>query len=122
DHIGGHIRASRHVPSSTLEYTASSLVKELQNAPRVVFHCALSQQRGPKAALKYLREREKLFPGGTINVTAKNKDGAAEGDAGETKKQEVLVLDGGFVEWQEKYGNDSRLTENYNAKLWEDGY
>ena len=48
-----------------------------------MFHCALSQQRGPKAALRYLREKERM-------------GGEAEG-----KKQKVYVLEGGFVKWQE---------------------
>ena len=66
----------------------------------VVFHCALSQQRGPSAALRYLRERERIL-----------------GEE-ECKKQEVYVLEGGFVQWQDKYGNDERLTEAYVADIW----
>ncbi|KAF8464004.1 Rhodanese-like domain-containing protein [Kalaharituber pfeilii] len=111
DHIGGHIKSSRHVPSSTLDWAIPDLVRQLRNAPKVVFHCALSQQRGPSAAFKYLRERER------INV---GENEAVEKE--ELLKQEVYVLDGGFVKWQEKYGNDERLTENYNAGLWAYGY
>jgi hypothetical protein len=46
----------------------------------VVFHCALSQQRGPSAALRYARERESTL------------------SAEENQKQQVFVLEGGFVE------------------------
>ncbi|PWW74349.1 hypothetical protein C7212DRAFT_212141 [Tuber magnatum] len=107
DHIGGHIKSSRHVPSESLDYAAAELARQLKGAEKVVFHCALSQQRGPSAALKYLRERERL---------------GDQHEEGKVKKQEVLVLEGGFVAWQAKYGNDERLTENYNKELWEAGY
>ncbi|KAF8416160.1 Rhodanese-like domain-containing protein [Tirmania nivea] len=135
DHVGGHIKSSWHVPSSTLDYTTPGLVRQLRNAPKVVFHCALSQQRGPSAALKYLRERERMFPSSTENATgkkeldddtrelkgAKTKEGEPE-KMQEDPQQEVYVLDGGFVKWQEKYGRDERLTENYDADLWANGY
>ena len=84
DHVGGHIRGSKHVPSGSLDYRLPELVRELQGKDTVVFHCALSQQRGPGAALRYLRERERML----------GKE--------PTVKQNVAVLEGGFVEWQEK--------------------
>ncbi|RPB03725.1 hypothetical protein L873DRAFT_1668581 [Choiromyces venosus 120613-1] len=125
DHIGGHIKSSRHVPSGSLDYTAAELARQLKDMEKVVFHCALSQQRGPSAALKYLRERERLF-GKESTVATGGVNGEeeviVEGEGGGAKKQEVLVLDGGFVEWQARYGNDKRLTENYNKELWEAGY
>lgn len=80
------------------------LVRTLKDKEQVVFHCALSQQRGPSAALKYARERERML-------------GGEEG-----KKQEVYVLEGGFVHWQEKYGTDTRLTEAYARDIWLDYY
>lgn len=40
------------------------------------------------------------------------------GDNG--KEQEVFVLDGGFVKWQERFGRDERLTEEYAADIWVD--
>lgn len=52
DHIGGHIAGSTHVPSSTLDYRVPELVRTLQRKKVVVFHCMLSQQRGPSAALR----------------------------------------------------------------------
>lgn len=53
--------------------------------------------------MKYLRERERMFPG-------------------EKGEQTVYVLDRGFVGWQEVYGGDERLTEGYRKELWADGY
>ena len=78
------------------------LIRTLRDKEKVVFHCALSQQRGPSAALRYLRERDATL-------------GGEEGS-----KQEVFVLDGGFVEWQQKYGDDEKLTEAYVKDIWEE--
>lgn len=94
DYIGGHIKGCIHAPSQQLDIMMPSLLRRLQDKKTVVFHCALSQQRGPSAALRYLREK-------------------GESD------QEVYVLDRGFTGWQEKYGTDERLTEGYRKELWE---
>lgn len=83
DFFGGHIRGCTNVPTQALDYKLPELVRLLRGARTVVFHCALSQQRGPSAALRYLRERGRLL-----------------GD--EEEGQEVCVLEGGFVRWQEK--------------------
>lgn len=83
DYIGGHIKGSRNIPVHTHDHALPELVRTLADKETVVFHCALSQQRGPKAALRYLRERERLL--GVVDE----------------KKQKVLVLEGGFVKWQE---------------------
>lgn len=102
-----------------------TLVRQLHDKETVIFHCALSQQRGPGAALKYIRERERMFP----NRKKTGKDEKAEAAEGENKKdsepaveQKVYVLDRGFVGWQEVYADDERLTEAYRKELWEDGY
>src|ERR1700733_7742690 len=60
DYIGGHIKHSIHVPSATLGHKIPELVRKLKDKETVIFHCALSQMRGPGAALRYLRERERL--------------------------------------------------------------
>ncbi|CBF70307.1 hypothetical protein AN6040.2 [Aspergillus nidulans FGSC A4] len=100
DHVGGHIVSSTWVPSSTLDVRIPELVRTLKDKEKVVFHCALSQQRGPSAALKYARERERML------------------GSEESHKQEVFVLEGGFVQWQEMYGKDVRLTEAYVEDIW----
>lgn len=74
-----------------------TLVRRLKDKEVVVFHCMLSQQRGPAAALRYLRER-------------------GAGAAGEGPV--VYVLDRGFTGWQEVYAEDERLTEGYRKELW----
>ncbi|KAK0663781.1 CDC25-like phosphatase YCH1 [Lasiodiplodia hormozganensis] len=105
DFFGGHIRGCTNVPTSALDYKLPELVRQLKGTPTVVFHCALSQQRGPSAALRYLRERARLL-----------------GDDGDGEGQDVCVLEGGFVRWQEKYGMDETVTEGYKKDIWEYGY
>lgn len=124
DHIGGHIKGSTWVPCSTLDHKTPELIRTLKDKDVVVFHCALSQQRGPSAALRYLREKERLHPGSLVGVEGGEdgieKDGR-EGESKEGKKQKVVVLKGGFTEWQEKYGRDEGLTEGWERDVWEFG-
>ncbi|OAA76543.1 Rhodanese-like protein [Akanthomyces lecanii RCEF 1005] len=103
DYIGGHIRGGIHAASAQLDVMMPTLLRRLQDKKTVVFHCALSQQRGPSAALRYLRER----------VVAADSETPGETD------QEVLVLDRGFEGWQQEYGTDERITEGYRKELWE---
>lgn len=85
DYIGGHILNCINLPVSSHDYRMPELVRTLRDKDTVVFHCALSQQRGPSSALRYLRERERLV-----------------GDEGvDANGQRVYVLEGGFVKWQE---------------------
>lgn len=112
DYIGGSIKGAQNVPSARLDALLPTLVHQLRDKETVVFHCALSQQRGPSAALRYLRERERLLP----DVAGSGRQNNAP------PEQEVLVLDRGFVGWQELYGEDERLTEGYRKELWENGY
>jgi rhodanese-related sulfurtransferase len=135
DHVGGHIKGSTWVPSSQLDYKTPELVRTLHDKEVVIFHCALSQQRGPSAALRYLREKERLD--GETNLESKGdvveersgvqKEGEADGadnkapSGTQVKKQKVYVLAGGFTMWQEKYGEDDRLTEGYEKDVWEFG-
>ena len=122
DHIGGHIRGSTWVPSNELDYKTPELVRNLKDKELVVFHCALSQQRGPSAALRYLREKRRLDP--ESKTFTKEGEEIKEGDEGnrERKEQKVVVLRGGFTEWQEKYGPDKQLTEGWQKDIWEFGY
>ncbi|KAK8080262.1 hypothetical protein PG997_008080 [Apiospora hydei] len=113
DYIGGHIQGSLNFPSRSLDAMMPTLLRKLEGKETVVFHCALSQQRGPSAALRYMREKE-----AAKDVDNKNK----ETEGGETQQppQTVYILDRGFVGWQEKYGPDERLTEAYRKEIWED--
>ncbi|KAI1455935.1 Rhodanese-like protein [Annulohypoxylon moriforme] len=116
DHIGGHIKSSLHFPSGSLDATMPTLLRKLADKEVVVFHCALSQQRGPSAALRYLREKE------AAAAAVKKSANKEADDEVKASKQQVYVLDKGFVGWQEIYGPDERLTEAYRKELWEFGY
>lgn len=156
DYPGGHIKTSTHIPSSSLDHSIPELVRKMAGTEIVVFHCALSQQRGPSAALRYLREREskrktgkveketgppgigirngaiqKVSPPASKEQQVKSElekvlDAPESGVKGgsmpeaSSKEQEVYVLDLGFVGWQEKYGKDTRLTEDYAEDIWID--
>ena len=85
-----------------------TLVRRLRNKPTVVFHCMLSQQRGPGAALRYIRERDEILRM------------QAGGATKEDEQQVVYVLDRGFSGWQQEYGEDERLTEGYRKELWDE--
>ncbi|KFY22911.1 hypothetical protein V493_06236 [Pseudogymnoascus sp. VKM F-4281 (FW-2241)] len=145
DHIGGHILSSMHVPSDTLDHAIPSLTRKLADKEIVIFHCALSQVRGPKAAAQYMRERDRLLGpqgagrGEVGKTLVKNKvqNEATEGGASKDgewvdeetvdekdeksklREQKVYVLDRGFEGWQEVYGKDERLTENWSEELWQ---
>lgn len=95
DHLGGHIRGSKHVPSATLDYATPELVRTLADRDTVVFHCMLSQQRGPSAALKYARERERLLGADKGKCLLDGEDGGKGG-------QRVMVLEKGFGGWQQQ--------------------
>ena len=103
DHVGGHVRSSTWVPSDQLPAKLPELVRTLADKDMVVFHCALSQIRGPSAALKYARERQRLL-------------GKEKGN----QDQKVCVLEGGFTMWQARYGEDTSLTEGYIKDIWQD--
>jgi len=103
-----------HVPSASFDARLPTLVRKLEDKDVVVFHCALSQQRGPGAALRYMRARQEQIRANAGGSAKDNKDAA---DA-----QRVYVLDRGFVGWQEEYGENEQLTEGYVKELWKDGY
>ena len=117
DHVGGHIKDSIHAPSSSLDYRIPELIRKLADKEIVVFHCALSQQRGPSAALRYLRERDHKIK---KEEAVGTNEGSVNSGTGESVGQEVLVLDRGFVGWQKLYGKDEKVTEGYAADIWVD--
>ncbi|KAK9240299.1 hypothetical protein V1525DRAFT_370576 [Lipomyces kononenkoae] len=109
DYIGGHIKTSRHHPSSSFAVGLPYLHAELQEISVLVFHCALSQQRGPAAANMYLRYK---------NMIGADKAPVSGYVAESSTEQMVYVLRGGFTEWQREFGQDERLTEAYDEGYW----
>lgn len=76
------------------------IIDSVKQSDDIVFHCALSQQRGPSAALKFLRSVKE----------------------GELNGKSVWILKGGFTKWQELYGEDIDVTEDYQKDIWKFGY
>ncbi|KAG0687539.1 hypothetical protein C6P40_002202 [Pichia californica] len=118
DYVGGHIINSLHIESAkfkndtTLE-TISGLLNRLREKDQdtVVFHCMLSQQRGPSSAMKFMR---------FLNERLENPTDSTELEF--IKNMKVYVLLGGFGKWQQEYGEDPTLTENYAKDIWKYGY
>lgn len=100
DYVGGHIKGCWHYPAGGFNETLDSLRQRLldEEVNDVVFHCALSQVRGPKSALRLMR----------------SLDASDDFD-----KMNVWVLQGGFTAWQRHYGEDSSLTEDFAQDLWQ---
>ena len=111
DHIGGNIQGSTWIPINQFEVRIPELLRTLKDKEKVVFHCLLSQQRGPKAALTYARAKQR----------AEEKEATGDAKVGEEikSKQEVCVLEGGFSSWQSRYGEEPTLTADYVKDLWE---
>ncbi|SPO31822.1 related to YCH1 - phosphatase [Ustilago trichophora] len=107
DFEGGNIVSATNHPSSKFADEVQDLIYgPLKDYKQVIFHCHLSQQRGPKAAGQYAQARQAALE------TGKLKDE-------EQPKQEVLVLRGGFSEFQDKYKKDPAVVEKYDASAWE---
>lgn len=103
DYIGGHIKGSLHYSAGSLNETLPDLKRKLRekDVDNVIFHCALSQVRGPRSALTFLRsigENELADPF--------------------YQKLQVSVLKGGFTKWQELYGEDPEATEDFDKEIW----
>ncbi|CCE61558.1 hypothetical protein TPHA_0A04830 [Tetrapisispora phaffii CBS 4417] len=114
DYIGGHIKGCWNYPYSKLKHyeEGEALMDEMfhkletsrrdvtvetdNNIMNVVFHCAQSQQRGPAAAMKFLR----YLPDDKLSV------------------YNILILRGGFNLWQDLYGTDTNVTADYEPDLW----
>ncbi|SCU97434.1 LANO_0E16028g1_1 [Lachancea nothofagi CBS 11611] len=105
DYIGGHIAKGWNYPYRQLRDDLDKC-NELRGrldeergsfgVINCVFHCALSQQRGPSAAMKFLR-------------TLSDDD---------LSRFRIYVLRGGFSHWQSLYGENQDVTESYKKDLW----
>jgi rhodanese-related sulfurtransferase len=124
DHIGGHIKSSEWIPTNQLDAKIPELLRVHRDKEKMVFHCMLSQQRGPSAALKVARAmRDMVEKEGKIQGEKGEQGQAQQGEEINPKKgkmPEVCVLEGGFGMWQARYGENEKLTEGYVKDLWED--
>ncbi|KAJ4482284.1 Rhodanese-like domain-containing protein [Lentinula aciculospora] len=101
DYVGGNIVGGVNMPSREFLNNVDLLVKETKDVPLVIFHCALSQVRGPKAARIYKETR--------YNVLSETKSASPN---------IVLVLRDGFTGFQAKYKDDAKLIENWDKDVW----
>jgi len=99
DYHGGNIKGALNMPSRHFLMNVDGLVKKAKDVPVVVFHCALSQVRGPKAARIYEETRQ--------NVLSDSND-----------DHQVYVLRDGFSQFQVKYKDDPTLVENWDEDVW----
>ncbi|KAJ7367224.1 Rhodanese-like domain-containing protein, partial [Mycena albidolilacea] len=100
DYAGGNIKNAVNIPSREFLTGVDNLVQKTADVKAVVFHCALSQMRGPKAARIYeeTRNNSKLV---------------------QDKPQEIYVLSHGFTDFQRKYKDDPALVEKWDKEVWE---
>lgn len=98
DYVGGNIRGSINIPSREFLMNVNGLVKKTKEVPLIIFHCTLSQVRGPKAARIYSETRRNI-----------QNDGLP---------QEVVILRNGFSQFQLKYKDDPTLVENWDSDVW----
>jgi Cdc25 family phosphatase len=85
-------------------------IKENRDKDKIVFHCSLSQQRGPKGII--LVQLDKL----TIAAKLYQESQRLQGESG--KGPQVYVLEGGFVQWQREFGKDKEVTSKYDEEYW----
>ncbi|KAL7322522.1 Cdc25 phosphatase Ibp1 [Mucor circinelloides] len=97
DYKGGHIPGAINVPANEMYDKANDLINEYSQVPKIYFHCALSQVRGPKSARIYTE---------TLNNLGVETD------------QKVKILRFGFEGWHDKYSKEKDLIEDYDEAFW----
>ncbi|GAB4856609.1 cell division cycle- protein [Ancistrocladus abbreviatus] len=88
----GHIAGSLHFASYTFPENIPNLIQQVQGKDTLIFHCALSQVRGPKCArrlLEYVTDFEK-----------------------EAGIKSIMVLEHGFNGWEASGRPVCRCTDN----------
>lgn len=84
DFEGGNIKGAVNMPSSKFWDSVDDLVRDTRETKAVIFHCALSQVRGPKAARVYAETRQNML---------QEPEQVAE----------VFILRDGFTQFQAKF-------------------
>ncbi|GAA6033559.1 hypothetical protein JCM8097_001455 [Rhodosporidiobolus ruineniae] len=130
DFAGGNIPGAIRAPSEQrTDASIRKLVEELKDVPKVVFHCSLSQVRGPKTARIYAEAAAAAHLPLTAAPTSSSSTDPAEAakhfspnpfEGRKEGEQEVLVLRDGFKNWQALYKNDPVLVENHDKAVWVD--
>ncbi|KAJ3267887.1 hypothetical protein HDU76_011572, partial [Blyttiomyces sp. JEL0837] len=93
DYVGGSVKGSINVHAQTFYPTLEEFVNKHKHIPMVFFYCNSSNGRGPRCAAWY---QDVL-------------------DAKGITSSRGMVLSGGIIGWVQAYGEDSTLTEAYDA-------
>ncbi|KAF8195404.1 Rhodanese-like domain-containing protein [Pholiota molesta] len=99
DYAGGNIKGSMNIPSNEFLMNVDGLVKQTKEVPLIIFHCSLSQVRGPKAARIYSETRRNILEG-------------------QDTPHEIAILRDGFSQFQVKFKDDPALVENWDKDVW----
>ncbi|GAA5913216.1 hypothetical protein JCM8208_003237 [Rhodotorula glutinis] len=140
DYRGGNLPGAIRAPTEQrTEQSVQDLVEQLKDVPTVIFHCTMSQVRGPKAARIYADAMNKAHgqhhaappPLGDSLDTSPSAGPASNAAADFSPnpyaeqqrtdgadKQQVYVLRDGFAGWQALHRNDPALVENFDATIW----
>lgn len=94
DYAGGHIRGGINIPEDDFmdDDDVDALVSKYKDEDAIVFHCMMSQVRGPSCAKRFMNRMEIVLEG------AKHKP-------------RVLVLAGGYQNFGRIYKDDADLIE-----------
>ncbi|KAJ3057462.1 hypothetical protein HK097_006390 [Rhizophlyctis rosea] len=101
----GNIAGCVNIPAQQFLDRPMAYVERFEGVPKVIFHCALSQVRGPKCATRYYS----ALMQGLQDMANKH----------EILPQQVLILRGGFDAFQRANRNDPKLLENFNQVFWD---
>ncbi|KPV72990.1 uncharacterized protein RHOBADRAFT_55236 [Rhodotorula graminis WP1] len=137
DYRGGNLPGAIRAPSEQrTEQSVQDLVQQLKDVPTVIFHCTLSQVRGPKAARIYADAVSKAHAqqqhqpgprpvGDSLGASASARPAdfspnpfAQQQRTDGADQQQVYVLRDGFAGWQALHRNDPALVENFDATIW----
>ncbi|RQM26592.1 hypothetical protein B5M09_003010 [Aphanomyces astaci] len=94
DFAGGHIRGAINVPEEHFhdDDDVDNFVDEMKTVPTIIFHCMMSQVRGPFCAHRFQSRVNAVLEHAAI-------------------KPKVLVLTGGFQLFRQNYSHDDDLVE-----------
>lgn len=125
DHFGGHITGSQNYPSSRLADKLPQIIEDTKNKDKIVFHCSLSQQRGPKAG-RMFDEARKLVGENGSKPEIYILEGGKTSPAPLTGSQHFVVAHAymkGFVNWHAHgFAKDPKITQEYDAEHWKHGF
>eukprot|EP00188_Purpureofilum_apyrenoidigerum_P000176 Plantae.Rhodophyta-Purpureofilum_apyrenoidigerum.ctg10676.p1 GENE.Plantae.Rhodophyta-Purpureofilum_apyrenoidigerum.ctg10676~~Plantae.Rhodophyta-Purpureofilum_apyrenoidigerum.ctg10676.p1 ORF type:complete len:134 (-),score=19.76 Plantae.Rhodophyta-Purpureofilum_apyrenoidigerum.ctg10676:313-714(-) len=94
DFEGGNLAGAHNIPRDRFKYTVDEQVKRFKDKQHVVFHCMLSQVRGPYCAQLFQKKLD---------------------EHGISPQPKVSILEGGFSTFAGQFYKDKELFENMNV-------